>query len=191
MFVLKIAIVSDTHGCAATWQHIYETYMSDVDSIIHAGDILYHGPRNEIPAEYNPKSLIDMLNQLPQPFFSVQGNCDSEVDGMVLQWPIHPSFMYLQLGRYKIVVQHGHTLTDDQKVKLAQRYRANLFISGHTHLPVLASHEGVTLLNPGSPAMPKTAAKRGSFALLFDQKIQIVAVDNGEVLMEENYGSFN
>lgn len=183
---MKIAVVSDTHGCASTWNHLYQNWISDADLIIHAGDLLYHGPRNAIPEEYAPQNLAQMLNELPIPFFAVQGNCDSEVDGMMLNWPIQAPLLFLMLGQYKIIVQHGHILTDDQKVQLAHRYRANLFISGHTHLPLLTSHEGVTLLNPGSPGMPKTTAKRGSLAIITDQRIQIIAVDNGEVLMEEH-----
>ncbi len=181
---MKIAVVSDTHGCAQTWNRLYQKYMGNIDGIIHAGDVLYHGPRNEIPAEYSPQALSTALNKLTVPFYVVQGNCDAEVDSMVLDWPVAP-LIFLQQGSCRIVVQHGHHLSDEQKVHLAKRYRANLFISGHTHIPVLKRESGVFLLNPGSPAMSKRPDKRGTMAFLLDQKIQLIALDNGEILKEE------
>ncbi|MBU2700264.1 putative phosphoesterase [Sporomusaceae bacterium BoRhaA] len=185
---MKIAVVSDTHGCAQTWEIMYREHMKNIDSIIHAGDVLYHGPRNDIPAEYQPKVLSAALNKLPVPFYAVQGNCDAEVDSMVLDWPLYAPLIFLQQGDFQIVVQHGHTLSDEEKVKLAKRYHANLFISGHTHVPVLKKTEGVILLNPGSPAMSKRPDNRGTMAFLVDHKIQLIAIDNGEVLKEEIYG---
>lgn len=179
---MNIGIISDTHGCLTTWQKIYAEYLQDLDLIIHAGDVLYHGPRNDIPAEYNPKLLAQYLNQCPVPIVFACGNCDAEVDSMVLDLPIQSPYSMVVDGDFKILVTHGHHLSKEQQFSLAKKFKVQLIITGHTHIPGIDQQDGVISLNPGSPGMSKRADKRGTIAVLRNGKIDILFTDNGEVL---------
>jgi len=153
--------------------------------IIHAGDILYHGPRNEIPSEYNPKQLAEALNACSIPMIVAAGNCDADVDGMVLNMPIQSPYAYIMLEGVSIVVNHGHTLTEQTMGRMAEQFKASLFITGHTHVASLEKHNGIIYLNPGSPAMSKGADGRGTVARLIDHVIEVLDVETGQVLMSE------
>lgn len=183
---MKIGIISDTHGCAASWQKIYNKFLSDADLIIHAGDVLYHGPRNIIPTEYNPKQLAEIINECPIPIVIAQGNCDAEVDGMVLDLPIQAPYAYVQLGKLRIIATHGHNLTNENRKLLAAKYKADLFITGHTHIAELQKHGDVIFVNPGSPSMSKRQDKRNTIALLLDKKVSIYDTDTEEEIISVN-----
>ncbi|MGI6092657.1 MAG: phosphodiesterase [Veillonellaceae bacterium] len=183
---MKIGIVSDTHGCTATWQKIYNKFLIDTDLIIHAGDVLYHGPRNNIPAEYNPKLLAELINSCPTPIVIARGNCDAEVDSMVLDLPIQAPYAYVQLEKLRIIVTHGHNLTSEFKKILAAKYKADLFITGHTHIAELEKQGDVIFVNPGSPSMSKRQDERNTLALLFDNKVSIYDADTEEEIITVN-----
>lgn len=180
---MKIGVVSDTHGCVETWRKLYHAFLSDADLIIHAGDVLYHGPRNEVPGEYNLKELVAELNTCPVPIVIVQGNCDSEVDRMVLEIPITKSNLIYNNG-LRIYTQHGHDLDNNSLAALCKRYKLDILITGHTHLPNLSCSEGCILLNPGSPAMSKREDKQGTFAIITETDIAIHEVNTGKRLYE-------
>lgn len=182
---MKVGIISDTHGCLETWQTVFQQYFTDADLIIHAGDVLYHGPRNTIPAEYNPKKLAEVLNSCPVPIVTVCGNCDAEVDGMVLNLPIQSPYTYLMLNGMRIVVTHGHNLTDDNKQAMAERLKADIFITGHTHVAELKKHQGILYLNPGSPGMTKRPDGRGTIAWIKDNKVEILDIATGQPIATE------
>ncbi|MBP2626459.1 MAG: phosphodiesterase, family [Firmicutes bacterium] len=182
---MKIGIISDTHGCARTWEKVYNRYFLGYDLIIHAGDILYHGPRNDIPEEYNPKQLAELLNDCPIPMIVASGNCDADVDGIVLTMPIQSPYAYLMVEGVPIVVNHGHTLTKQTMREMAEKFKAALFITGHTHVTLLEKHNGVMYLNPGSPAMSKNADKCGTIARLVDHTIEVLDVETGRILMSD------
>jgi hypothetical protein len=180
---MKIGIVSDTHGCVETWRYLFNNYFQDADLIIHAGDVLYHGPRNTIPAEYNPKELAAELNICPIPVIIAQGNCDAEVDSMVLEIPITKSSL-IQYEGLRIWVQHGHDLSEEQAAMLGRRYKLDVVITGHTHIPELRRSQETILINPGSPGMTKREDGQGTFAVLSDQSIAIYNVRTGAVITE-------
>lgn len=182
---MKIGIISDTHGCLETWQNVFSRYFADADLIIHAGDVLYHGPRNAIPKEYNPKQLAEVLNRCPIPMAIACGNCDAEIDGMILNWPVQSPYVYMVLEGLRIIVNHGHHLTETTLREKARQFQVNLFITGHTHVAALEKQGNILFLNPGSPAMSKRPDGRGTVAILQDGFVQILAVDTGEILMEE------
>jgi len=183
---MKIGIISDTHGCAQTWEKVYEQYLMECELIIHAGDILYHGPRNDIPAEYNPKQLAQSLNACSIPMVVASGNCDSDVDGMVLTMPIQSPYAYIMIEGVPIVVNHGHNLTQETQREMAAKFKAAVFITGHTHIAMLEKHDGIVYLNPGSPAMSKRADGRGTVARLIDHVIEVLDIETGQVLMSES-----
>ncbi|MBP2653042.1 MAG: phosphodiesterase, family [Firmicutes bacterium] len=182
---MKIGVISDTHGCIETWRIVYERYFYDVDFIIHAGDVLYHGPRNDILAEYNPKALAEELNNCPVPVTIASGNCDAEVDSMVLSMPVQAPYAYVVVEGKRIIVNHGHMLTEDMVWKTASRMKAAVIITGHTHRATLTKQEGIIWLNPGSPSMSKREDKRGTIALIVDNRIEIYDWQTGEVLARE------
>ena len=185
---MKIGIVSDTHGCAATWRKIYNRYFCDMDVIIHAGDVLYHGPRNVIPDEYDPKALAEELNNCPIPIVAACGNCDAEVDGMVLNIPIQSPYTYLRLENVSVLVNHGHNLSDDAKHALAEKMRVSLFVTGHTHVAALTKQNGCIFLNPGSPAMSKRPDGVGTIARMIGSRIEVLDIESGKVLLAEELG---
>lgn len=182
---MNIGIISDTHGCVRTWGEVYNNYFINSELIIHAGDVLYHGPRNDIPAEYNPKQLAETLNACETPIIIACGNCDSAVDGMVLNMPIQSPYAYLMIEGVVIVVNHGHDLTEKTQQEMAEKFKAKIFITGHTHIPVLKKHNGIIYLNPGSPAMSKSSDKRGTIARVLDNVIEIIDILTGQVIMSE------
>ncbi|HWR44797.1 phosphodiesterase [Sporomusa sp.] len=182
---MKVGIISDTHGCLETWQEVFNRYFHDADLIIHAGDVLYHGPRNVIPAEYNPKQLAEVLNSCPVPIVTACGNCDAEVDGMVLKLPIQSPYTYLMLNGLRIVVTHGHNLTDEARQEIAIRLKADIFITGHTHIAAMEKNNGIIYLNPGSPGMTKRPDGRGTIAWIKDNKVEILDITTGQPLISE------
>lgn len=182
---MNIGIISDTHGCANTWEKIYNKYFSECDFIIHAGDILYHGPRNDIPKEYDPKRLAELLNNSPVPIIAACGNCDADVDSMVLTMPIQSPYAYIMVDGLRIVANHGHNLTEEMKREMAGKFKADLFITGHTHVASLEKHNGIVYLNPGSPAMSKRLDGLATFARLRDRVVEVIDIITGQVVISE------
>jgi uncharacterized protein len=181
---MKIGIISDTHGCEMRWALAYEKYFKDTDLIIHAGDVLYHGPRNPMLADYNPAGLAERINHCPVPVLIARGNCDSEVDAMVLELPVQAPYAYAMIEGIRIVATHGHKLMcDKEKDEMAAHLKADLFISGHIHTNVLEKRGDTVFLNPGSPSLSKRTDHRSTVALLEDGEIKILDIDTDEVLM--------
>ena len=186
---MKIGIISDTHGHEGAWQTAFDKQFHDADMILHAGDVLYHGPRNPMLEDYNPAGLAERINTSPVPVIIAKGNCDSEVDAMVLEGPVQTPYAYVMIDGFRIVATHGHTVeTDAEKDAMAKQLKADLFISGHIHTNVLEKRGNTIFLNPGSPALSKREDKRSTVAVLTDGKIEIVDIDDGEVLMSLEIG---
>lgn len=185
---MKIGIISDTHGGVETWRAVFSRYFCDADLIIHAGDVLYHGPRNAIPAEYNPRELAEELNRCPVPIVIACGNCDAEVDGMVLKMPVEAPYAHVVVDGLRIVVNHGHHLDDVSKWDVAKALHAKILITGHSHLAALVKQDGIIWLNPGSPgqALSKREDKIGTIGIIADGRAMILSVDTGDVLAVED-----
>ncbi|HUW64886.1 MAG TPA: phosphodiesterase [Spirochaetia bacterium] len=152
---MRIGIVSDTHGDVVAWQDLTRGIFRGVDLIVHAGDILYHGPRNRLSGQYDPSALANLINTGPVPVLFARGNCDAEVDQLLLEYPILSPYLFLQVEGLRVLANHGHDLDREGLLAMARRYRVHLMVSGHTHLPRLEEEGGIVLLNPGSPALPK------------------------------------
>ena len=181
---MKIGIIGDTHGCHERWSLAYDKFFKDADMIIHAGDVLYHGPRNPMLEDYNPAKLAEKINQCPMPVVICRGNCDSEVDTLVLNMPIQAPYTYVVANGLKIVTTHGHYVeSDEAKDKMAESMKADLFITGHVHINVLEKRGNTVFLNPGSPSLSKREDKRSSVAVLEDDTIKIFDIDTEEVIM--------
>ena len=111
---MKIGVISDTHGCRDHWAKAYDKFFKDADLIIHSGDVLYHGPRNPMLEDYNPAELAEKINGCSQPVLICKGNCDSEVDQLVLNTPIQSPYVHAFADGRHIVATHGHMVESDE-----------------------------------------------------------------------------
>ncbi len=150
---MKWMIASDIHGsaeyCRALLGRIKE---EDPDRILLLGDLLYHGPRNDLPQGYAPKEVIELLNPLAPRLLCVRGNCEAEVDQMVLQFPVLADYAWIDTNGLRIFATHGHLFGLDNPPPLAT---GDILLCGHTHVPILVKREGYTYINPGSVSIPK------------------------------------
>lgn len=182
---MKIGIISDTHGHEMAWQKAWEKQFQNADMILHAGDILYHGPRNPMKEDYNPAGLVQRINTCPVPVIIARGNCDSSVDASCLELPVEAPYAYVVAEGLRIIITHGDTvMSDAEKDAMARHLRADLFISGHIHITVLEKRGQTVFLNPGSAALSKREDGRNTFAVLQDGEIRIYDIDTDEVLMQ-------
>ena len=150
---MKLMIASDIHGSAFYCRKMLEAFEKEQpDRLLILGDILYHGPRNDLPREYAPKEVIAMLNPLKQNFLCVRGNCDTEVDQMVLQFPILADYCLLNLDGQNILATHGHIWNPKNPPMLQQ---GDILLNGHTHVPACQEMDGFVYMNPGSVSIPK------------------------------------
>jgi putative phosphoesterase len=181
---MRIGIISDTHGSLTAFEKALE-YLGEIDLLIHAGDVLYHGPRNPLPEGYNPAGLAERLHQLKIPYILVKGNVDADVDDWVLPYPL-PPYALVQDGGTRIIAYHGFQHSSEQeRVAFAKRFGAKILISGHTHQPILSEIDGITLLNPGSVALPKQEPQEPTFALIEGSVMQIRSLEDGHTLLEK------
>ncbi len=157
---MQVVVISDSHGDASAWVEVEKQLLTGAGLVIHAGDVLYHGPRNPIVAGYDPKRLAGLINASPVPVVIAKGNCDADVDQLLLDYPIQAPYTYLVLNERRIMVNHGAELDRDSMLALAKKFRVQVFISGHTHVPVLEKQEGIVFLNPGSCSLPKEGYPR-------------------------------
>ena len=148
---MKIGVISDTHGGLEGYKKAMEI-LDGVRMVLHAGDILNHGPVNPFPSAYGPKELINLINDSRVPILAAKGNCDSEVDELLLKIIIQP-MVFFQDQELRILVQHGHTHDDEGRIELGKKYDLSIIISGHTHTPKIEEQDGIILLNPGSPSI--------------------------------------
>lgn len=176
---MRIGIISDTHGSLTAWERAITTVFRGVDLIVHAGDVLYHGPRNPLPEGYTPRELAAIINETPVPVVIARGNCDAEVDQVLVSWPLLSPYAFLQIKDLRILIHHGHGMEPAEMQAQAQRYRVQLFIYGHTHSPLLEKKSGVVFLNPGSPSLPKGEGGKPTVALLEDDRVFLIDLDSG------------
>ena len=150
---MKLVIASDIHGSAYYCRKLLERLEEEKeDRLILLGDVLYHGPRNDLPKDYAPKEVIAMLNPLKEKILCVRGNCDTEVDQMVLEFPILADYGFLYEKGRMIFLTHGHVFNEKNLPMLG---KGDILLHGHTHVPVCREHETYTYLNPGSVSIPK------------------------------------
>lgn len=160
---MKIIIASDIHGSAYYCEKLLEAYEREgAERLILLGDILYHGPRNDLPRDYAPKKVIGMLSAYKSRILAVRGNCDTEVDQMVLPFPILADYAVLALSDRLVYLTHGHKYNEENLPPLA---KGDILINGHTHVTARREHEDYTYLNPGSVSIPKEGTPHGYILL--------------------------
>ena len=160
---MKLMIASDIHGSARYCREMLRAMDAEQpDRLLLLGDILYHGPRNALPEEYDPKAVAAMLNARAQDLLCVRGNCDTEVDQMVLEFPIMAEYAILYLGGRMIFATHGHVFNEKN---LPMLKKGDILLHGHTHVPVFRETESYTYINPGSVSIPKENSWHGYLIL--------------------------
>ena len=150
---MKYMFASDIHGSAYYCKKMLEAYQKEqADRLVLLGDLLYHGPRNDLPREYAPKEVIKMLNDKKNEIYAVRGNCEAEVDQMVLEFPVMADYCILAVDGLTFYATHGHVYNQDH---LPPMKSGDILIHGHTHVLKAEQREGYILLNPGSVSIPK------------------------------------
>lgn len=160
---MKYIIASDIHGSAFYCEKLLDAFKKEgADKLILLGDILYHGPRNDLPFEYAPKKVIEMLNNIKDKIVCVRGNCDAEVDQMVLDFPIRADYKTFEIGNKTILLTHGH-LYDEANHPIVKK--GDIIIHGHTHIPRCDEINGIMFINPGSTSIPKANSQHSYMVL--------------------------
>ena len=150
---MKWFIASDIHGSEYYCKKMLDSFEKEnADKMLLLGDILYHGPRNDLPKDYNPKSVITMLNNLKDKILCVRGNCDTEVDQMVLEFPIMAEYALISNDKRMLFATHGHKMNKNNPPMLKQ---GDILLNGHFHVPVCETLDGFIYMNPGSVSIPK------------------------------------
>ena len=172
---MKIMIASDIHGSAYFCRRLLEAFEREqADRLLLLGDILYHGPRNDLPRDYAPKAVLAMLNGQKDRIFCVRGNCDTEVDQMVLQFPILADYCILPVGERLVYATHGH---NHNLEKLPPLQPGDILLHGHTHIPAWEFTDGgILYVNPGSVSIPKDGSKN-SYMLLEENMLDWKSLD--------------
>ena len=167
--MIKLMIASDIHGSAYYCKKMLEAFdREQADRLLLLGDILYHGPRNDLPKEYAPKEVIKMLNERKNRIFCVRGNCDTEVDQMVLEFPILADYAIIPIAGRLIYATHGHHFNLNS---LPPMQPGDILLHGHTHIPAWeAFGDGNLYLNPGSVSIPKAGSEH-SYMILQGREI--------------------
>ena len=178
---MKLLIASDIHGSAFYCRKLLEAFEKEnADRMLILGDILYHGPRNDLPKDYAPKEVIAMLNPLKDRLFCVRGNCDTEVDQMVLEFPVLADYAVIALGDKLIYATHGHNYNEEKLPPLAD---GDILFCGHTHVPKINRHEKYIYMNTGSVSIPKENSPH-SYVIYENGKFEWKNLETGEGYMD-------
>lgn len=152
-------IASDLHGSAFYTEQLIAAFQrEEADRLLLLGDLLYHGPRNDLPRDYNPKRVVGMLNKICDRIVAVRGNCEAQVDQAVLQFPVLADYCLLSGRQHLIFATHGHVYNMDC---LPPMQPGDILLHGHTHIPVLEETEVCIYMNPGSVSIPKNNSHHG------------------------------
>ena len=178
---MKFLIASDIHGSAYYCDLLLKAIATEkADRVLILGDILYHGPRNDLPKDYAPKKVIEMLNPLKDKLLCVRGNCDTEVDQMVLDFPILADYSVIPLGDRLIYATHGHNFNENNLPPMSQ---GDILLNGHTHVSKCVEHSDFIYMNPGSVSIPKEDTPH-SFMTLEDGKFLWKNLETMEIYKE-------
>lgn len=177
---MKYVVASDIHGSLPRLEKVLAFFNTgNYDILVILGDILNYGPRNGVPEGLNAPAIVERLNHIADKVIAVRGNCDAEVDQMLLSFPMMADYVLLVIDGKKFFLTHGHKYTPDNRPRLG----IDVFFSGHTHLWELERREDVLFCNTGSITFPK-GGNEATFATIEEGKIQIRNLD-GTILKEQ------
>ena len=182
---MKLMIASDIHGSAKWCERMLEAWRREAPGrLVLLGDLLYHGPRNDLPEAYAPKAVIAMLNGVAPHLLCVRGNCEAEVDQMVLDFPVMADYSVLFVDGHALYATHGHVWGEDNPPPLQP---GDVLLCGHTHVPCCRRHDGFIYVNPGSVAIPKQNTPH-SYAVLENGMMVWKDLEGGEFDRQRLYG---
>lgn len=170
---MKCMIISDIHGSYLDLQKVIHIFEEEkMDKLILLGDLLYHGPRNPLPQGYDPKSVAVLLNQYKHKIIAVRGNCDAEVDQMVLEFPIESDYHELYIDGHRFFMTHGHIYNEDELPLLQE---GDILMYGHFHKPIIKKEKGIVIFNPSSISLPKVGEK--SYGVYENHELKIFSLE--------------
>lgn len=177
---MNCLLISDIHGDIENLKAALEFYDKyNCEKIFIMGDELYHGPRNSIPEHYNPQEVAKLLNTYKDKIVACRGNCEAEVDQMLLEYPCMADYELVNVNNHGCMLSHGHIFNENRLPRLP----FDIYISGHTHVPVLEKREiGITFVNPGSITFPKNDSPK-CLGILREEGITLYSL-SGEVYKE-------
>lgn len=179
---MKLFFISDIHGSLFYLKKSLEKFRKEcADYLIILGDALYHGPRNDLPKDYNPKEVSQILNEYKEKIIAVRGNCDCEVDQMIIEYPMMSDYNIILYGNRRIFLTHGHIFNEEKMPNLS---KGDIFIYGHTHIPCIKTDKEIVIINPGSVSIPKGGYKN-SYGILNDG-IFTIKDFSGDIILENN-----
>ncbi len=167
---MKLFVASDIHGSSLYCRMMLDAFCKEgADKLLLLGDILYHGPRNDLPEGYAPKDVISLLNPIADRIICVRGNCEAEVDQMVLDFPLMADYSILNINGKTLFATHGHRFSVKTPPKMKEYY---ILLNGHTHVSAIEEHDGFLYVNPGSVSIPKEDTARG-YAVIDEEGITL------------------
>lgn len=178
---MKLMFASDIHGSLPATKRILELFgQSDAAWLVILGDVLNHGPRNALPEGYAPADVAGLLNEQASRIIAVRGNCDSEVDQMLLNFPITAPWQQVLLPQRRLFLTHGHLYGPDKVPPLAA---GDVLAYGHTHIPLAEKRGDIIHFNPGSVSMPK-GGFAASYGMLEDNVLRVIALNDQRVIAQ-------
>jgi putative phosphoesterase len=179
---MKIGIISDLHGYPDKFKKALNV-LDGCQMILCAGDILYHGPRNPILEGYNPQGLAEEISNNKIPMLIARGNCDADVDLMVLKLPIYTPAVVYEADGIRFMAIHGHDVNQEKLREIAEIYKVNIMVTGHTHIRYHKVLGNTLFINPGSIGVPKGDGIP-SAAVFKNGIIRFLNIENGDVIEE-------
>ncbi len=178
---MKLMIAADIHGSLAATKRLLAAFdASGATWLVLLGDLLYHGPRNALPEQYQPAEVAALLNGYADRIIAVRGNCDSEVDQMLLTFPITAPWQQILLAQTRLFVTHGHLYNPDARPPL---HTGDVLVYGHTHIPQAERVDGFVCFNPGSVSIPKGGFP-ASYGLLEQEILRVVSLETSETIAQ-------
>ena len=175
---MKALIFSDIHGSENAMLRVDELIKKyNPELIILLGDLLYHGPRNDLPFSYHPKGVIPLLNNHKDKIIAVRGNCEAEVDQMVLSFPCMSTYSEIFVDGLKLTLTHGHIYNEDNPVP-----GSSIMLYGHTHIPVCHKKDDIIFFNPGSTTIPK-GGNKASFGIYENRNLSVLDLEDESLMM--------
>ena len=179
---MKLMIASDLHGSLYYVNCLIERLREEKPArLLLLGDLLYHGPRNDLPPLYDTKGTAALLNSITPPPLAIRGNCDGEVDQMMLSFPMLSDTAWVFADGYTLCLTHGHHSENDERMST----EGDIILSGHTHVPAFRKENGRFYVNPGSVSIPKEGSEP-SYLLYEAGVLQWKNVESGQLFREEN-----
>ncbi|POT59827.1 phosphodiesterase [Citrobacter amalonaticus] len=183
---MKLMFASDIHGSLPATERVLELFArSGAQWLVILGDVLNHGPRNALPEGYAPAQVAERLNEQASRIIAVRGNCDSEVDQMLLHFPMTAPWQQVLLENQRFFLTHGHLFGPDNLPALQAE---DVLVYGHTHLPVAEKRGEVYHFNPGSVSIPK-GGYAASYGILDDNVLSVIALNDQRIIAQVTINS--